>query len=87
MNASSNPPTTPGVATGMPLTEDDIARYLLTTPDFFVRHAGVLTSVQMTSPHGNRAVVHQHLIAFLQLAGKTPDPLGTAFAPLWMLGN
>lgn len=56
MNASSNPPTTPGVATGMPLTEDDIARYLLTTPDFFVRHAGVLASVQMTSPHGNRAV-------------------------------
>ena len=49
-----DPTLAPG--TGMPLTEDDIARYLLTTPDFFVRHAEVLATVQMTSPHGNRAV-------------------------------
>ena len=44
---------TPGMN---PITEDDIANYLSNTPDFFERHAEVLVSVQMTSPHGNRAV-------------------------------
>ncbi len=39
-----------------PITEDDIANFLIHTPSFFERHAQVLTSVQMTSPHGNRAV-------------------------------
>ena len=39
-----------------PITEDDIANYLSNTPDFFVRHAQVLGAVQLTSPHGNRAV-------------------------------
>ena len=39
-----------------PITEDDIANYLANTPDFFVRHAQLLASVQLTSPHGNRAV-------------------------------
>jgi uncharacterized protein YigA (DUF484 family) len=39
-----------------PITEDDIANYLANTPDFFERHAELLASVQMTSPHGNRAV-------------------------------
>ncbi|MCD6664919.1 DUF484 family protein [Hydrogenophaga bisanensis] len=39
-----------------PITEDDIANYLLNTPDFFERHATVLAAVQLTSPHGNRAV-------------------------------
>ena len=44
-------------ATGIhPITEDDIAHYLSITPDFFERHVEVLTSVQMTSPHGQRAV-------------------------------
>jgi uncharacterized protein YigA (DUF484 family) len=44
-------------ADGMnPITEDDIANYLANTPDFFARHAQLLASVQMTSPHGNRAV-------------------------------
>ena len=37
-------------------TEDDIANYLANTPDFFERHAAMLASVQLTSPHGNRAV-------------------------------
>ncbi|MDD0839997.1 DUF484 family protein [Curvibacter sp. HBC61] len=45
--------TTPGMN---PITEDDIANYLTNSPDFFERHAEVLASVQMTSPHGNRAV-------------------------------
>lgn len=39
-----------------PITEDDIANYLVNTPDFFSRHAELLGSVQLTSPHGNRAV-------------------------------
>lgn len=39
-----------------PITEDDIANYLANTPDFFERHAGLLGAVQLTSPHGQRAV-------------------------------
>lgn len=39
-----------------PITEDDIADYLANTPDFFERHASLLAAVQLTSPHGNRAV-------------------------------
>ena len=39
-----------------PITEDDIAHYLSITPDFFQRHAELLGAVQLTSPHGNRAV-------------------------------
>jgi uncharacterized protein YigA (DUF484 family) len=39
-----------------PITEDDIADYLANTPDFFERHAQLLGAVQLTSPHGNRAV-------------------------------
>ncbi|MEY2618068.1 MAG: hypothetical protein RL522_1070 [Pseudomonadota bacterium] len=39
-----------------PITEDDIANYLANTPDFFHRHAELLASVQINSPHGNRAV-------------------------------
>jgi uncharacterized protein len=39
-----------------PITEDDIANYLVNTPDFFDRHASVLASVQLSSPHSHRAV-------------------------------
>jgi uncharacterized protein YigA (DUF484 family) len=38
------------------ITEDDIANFLLHTPGFFERHAELLASVQLTSPHGQRAV-------------------------------
>jgi hypothetical protein len=38
------------------ITEDDIANYLANTPGFFERHAELLASVQLTSPHGGRAV-------------------------------
>jgi hypothetical protein len=38
------------------ITESDIADFLLNTPGFFERHAQLLASVQLTSPHGNRAV-------------------------------
>ena len=39
-----------------PITEDDIANYLAITPDFFERHAELLASVHLSSPHSNRAV-------------------------------
>jgi uncharacterized protein YigA (DUF484 family) len=38
------------------ITEGDIANYLANTPGFFERHAELLSSVQLTSPHGQRAV-------------------------------
>jgi hypothetical protein len=38
------------------ITEADIANYLIHTPGFFERHAELLASVQLTSPHGQRAV-------------------------------
>jgi uncharacterized protein YigA (DUF484 family) len=45
--------TGPGV---QGITEQDIADYLANTPTFFERHAELLATVQLTSPHGNRAV-------------------------------
>jgi len=38
------------------ITEADIAQYLAHNPQFFERHAELLGSVQLTSPHGQRAV-------------------------------
>jgi uncharacterized protein YigA (DUF484 family) len=38
------------------ITEHDISNYLLNTPGFFERHAELLATVQLTSPHGQRAV-------------------------------
>jgi len=38
------------------ITESDIAEYLAHTPGFFERHAELLASIQLASPHGNRAV-------------------------------
>lgn len=38
------------------ITEQDIANYLVNTPGFFERHAELLGTVQLTSPHGHRAV-------------------------------
>jgi uncharacterized protein len=43
-------------ANNAPITEDDIADYLVNTPDFFERHADVLSSVQLTSPHSHRTI-------------------------------
>ena len=39
-----------------PITEDDIANFLLHTPDFFVRHAEILSQIRISNPHGQRAV-------------------------------
>jgi uncharacterized protein len=39
-----------------PITEADIAQFLVNTPDFFERHAELLSTVQLSSGHGNRAV-------------------------------
>ena len=49
----SNPIDTQGV---QGITESDIANYLANTPGFFERHAELLSAVQLTSPHGQRAV-------------------------------
>ena len=38
------------------ITESDIANYLANTPGFFERHAELLGSIQLSSPHGQRAV-------------------------------
>ena len=38
------------------VSENDIAHYLATNPGFFERHAELLSSVQLASPHGARAV-------------------------------
>lgn len=38
------------------ITEADIAHYLANNPAFFERHAELLASITLTSPHGQRAV-------------------------------
>jgi uncharacterized protein len=38
------------------ITESDIADFLVNTPGFFERHAELLAAIQITSPHGQRAV-------------------------------
>ena len=38
------------------ITETDIAQYLAHNPAFFERHSELLASVQLSSPHGQRAV-------------------------------
>lgn len=38
------------------ITEADIANYLANTPGFFERNAELLSAIQLTSPHGQRAV-------------------------------
>ena len=50
----STPPMDGGPLQG--ITEQDIADYLANTPDFFERHAELLASVRLASPHGHRAV-------------------------------
>jgi uncharacterized protein YigA (DUF484 family) len=39
-----------------PITEDDIANFLVHTPDFFERHAELLSTVKLTSPHNHRSI-------------------------------
>jgi uncharacterized protein YigA (DUF484 family) len=53
----STSPGLAGFAAGVQgITEHDIADYLANTPGFFDRHAELLSTVQLTSPHGQRAV-------------------------------
>ena len=54
MTTSSSP--TPPSSQTSPITEDDIAQFLVQTPEFFERHAEVLASVQISSPHRTRAI-------------------------------
>jgi uncharacterized protein YigA (DUF484 family) len=56
MTITTIPPELLDATAVPPITEDDIVDYLLNTPEFFERHAEVLTAVQLTSPHGARAV-------------------------------
>lgn len=52
-----NPPDTPASPQGVQgITEHDIAQYLANNPAFFERHAELLASIQLASPHGHRAV-------------------------------
>jgi uncharacterized protein YigA (DUF484 family) len=54
---NDNNGTTRGTTRGTDgITEDDIAGYLANTPGFFERHAELLATVQLSSPHGTRAV-------------------------------
>lgn len=46
----------PGEAGVQGITEQDIADYLANTPGFFERHAELLGAIQLSSPHGQRAV-------------------------------
>ncbi len=53
----TTPPTPPMTTNGVQgITEADIANYLANTPGFFERHAELLSAVQLSSPHGARAV-------------------------------
>jgi uncharacterized protein len=52
----SNPSQVPSAAGVQGITEHDIAQYLANNPGFFERHAELLSTVQLTSPHGKRAV-------------------------------
>ncbi len=53
---SITPSTPPASPIPQPITETDIANFLARTPGFFERHAELLASIQLTSPHGKRAV-------------------------------
>lgn len=48
--------TTPEPAIVHPITEEEIANFLVNTPDFFERNAALLAAVQLSSGHGARAV-------------------------------
>ncbi len=48
--------TTGGAQGVQGITEHDIADFLANTPGFFERHAELLGAIQLTSPHGQRAV-------------------------------
>ena len=52
-DGSSSGPAAQGV---QGITEQDIANYLAQTPGFFERHAELLATIQLASPHGQRAV-------------------------------
>ncbi len=54
VNAPGNAPNNALGTSG--ITETDIANYLANTPGFFERNAELLASIQLTSPHGQRAV-------------------------------
>lgn len=82
------------------ISEDDIANYLLATPDFFNRHAELLAAVQLTHPHSGRTVsladrqmeLHRERFKVLELKHGNLLRLGKENVELanklhqWMLG-
>jgi uncharacterized protein YigA (DUF484 family) len=65
MSNPTPPPASLPSAFGQAITEDDIADYLLKTPDFFERHAQLLAAVKINSPHSQRAVSLQERQALM----------------------
>ncbi len=62
------------------ITEGDIANYLINTPGFFERHADLLSAVQLSSPHGTRAVsLPERQIAMLRERAKVLEARITEF--------
>jgi len=59
------PPSSLSNAINNPITEDDIANYLVNTPDFFERHAELLATAQLSSPHSQRTVSLQERQALM----------------------
>jgi uncharacterized protein len=56
-NMGTNTGTSAGANQGVQgITDNDIAQYLANNPAFFERHAELLATVQLSSPHGPRAV-------------------------------
>lgn len=49
------------------LTDDDVARFLLRSPDFFVNHPDVLARLKLSDSHGGRTIsLHEHQIDLLR---------------------
>lgn len=48
--------TPSAVNANSPITEADIANYLVNSPDFFERHADALAAIALTSPHSQRTI-------------------------------
>ena len=64
-----------------PLSEADIAEYLINTPEFFQRHAEVLGSITIASPHGARVRIstqRRGQLALVKVTNTVPAGQGQA---------
>ncbi len=69
----------------VPITEDDIAHFLISTPTFFERYASLLANVQLGNPHGGRAISLQERQA--ELLRRKLQELELRLAALLRLGR